>query len=114
MFGYGEKWRRSQSLSAESSGIYRHHLVAGGGDLVGGHAGIVQRKLCQRGKICRVHLVQLRKVCGDAHPCTELMTNWITAGAAVSGVKVSCRPMAAAMVMNRSRHTGLRLLKAST
>ena len=36
------------------------------------------------------------------------------AGAAVSGVKVPCRPMAAAMVMNRSRHTGLRLLKAST
>lgn len=72
LFGYGEKWRRSQSLSAESSGIHRHHLVAGGGDLVGRHAGVVQGKLCQRGKICRVHLVQLRKVCGNAHPCTEL------------------------------------------
>ena len=32
----------------------------------------MQGKFCQRGKICRVHLVQLRKVCGDAHPCTEL------------------------------------------
>ena len=32
----------------------------------------MQRKLCQRGKIGGVHLVQLRKIGGDAHACTEL------------------------------------------
>lgn len=86
----------------------------GWGDLVGGHAGVVQRKLCQRGKICRVHLVQLRKVCGDAHACTELTDKLDHCRCGSVRGKVPCRPMAAAMVMNRSRHTGLRLLKAST
>ena len=82
----------------------------------------MQRKLCQRGKICRVHLVQLRKVCGDAHACTELTDKLdhcrcgSVRGQAVMGRQVKCAPvdLPAAMVMNRSRHTGLRLLKAST
>ena len=67
------KRKRVNVLPAEGRRVHGNDLLTGGGDLVGGHAGVVQGQVGQGAEIGRVHLVQLGKRGGNAHAAAELL-----------------------------------------